>query len=251
MINKQELELLADALGILEDGAHELPEFTPPVDADALAPVLNEVARRMQDNYPYFHPQYAGQMLKPPHPVARIAYALSMWVNPNNHALDGGRASSAMEKECIVELGHLFGWNQPLGHLTSSGTIANLEALWVAGKLHPGKRVLASGQAHYTHSRITDVLGIPYAPLAVDDSGRIDVAALEAELSKGDVGTVVVTIGTTGLGVVDPLPDIMAPAAPCASSKRFIPLMTGSALSVTVSKSLTRCSSTLKNRPSK
>jgi glutamate/tyrosine decarboxylase-like PLP-dependent enzyme len=209
MINRQELELLADALGILEDGARELPEFTPPVDADALAPVLNEVARRMQDNYPYFHPQYAGQMLKPPHPVARIAYALSMWVNPNNHALDGGRASSAMEKECIVELGALFGWNQPLGHLTSSGTIANLEALWVAGKLHPGKRVLASGQAHYTHSRITDVLGIPYAPLAVDDSGRIDVAALEAELSKGDVGTVVVTIGTTGLGVVDPLPDIL------------------------------------------
>jgi len=210
MINRQELELLANALTILEDGARDLPAFTPPVDRDALAPVLNEVARRMQDNYPYFHPQYAGQMLKPPHPVARIAYALSMWVNPNNHALDGGRASSAMEKECIVELGRLFGWDTPLGHLTSSGTMANLEALWVAGKLHPGKRVLASGQAHYTHSRITDVLGIPYAPLDVDTGGRIDVAALEAQLRTGEVGTVVVTIGTTGLGVVDPLVDILA-----------------------------------------
>ena len=209
MINKQELELLADALKILDDGAGELPAFTPPVDKEALAPVLNEVARRMQDNYPYFHPQYAGQMLKPPHPVARIAYALSMWVNPNNHALDGGRASSAMEKECIVELGRMFGWDGPLGHLTSSGTIANLEGLWVAGKLHPGKRVLASEQAHYTHSRISDVLGIPYSSLAVDQSGRIDVAALETELQKGDVGTVVVTIGTTGLGVVDPLTDIL------------------------------------------
>ena len=29
---------------------------------------------RMADNYPYFHPLYAGQMLKPPHPVARAAY---------------------------------------------------------------------------------------------------------------------------------------------------------------------------------
>ena len=36
----------------------------------------------------------------------------------------------------------------------------------------------------------------------------MDVAAVEAQLAKGDVGTVVVTIGTTGLGVVDPLPDI-------------------------------------------
>jgi glutamate/tyrosine decarboxylase-like PLP-dependent enzyme len=209
MINKQELELLADALKILEEGSHELPEFTPQIDADTLAPVLDEVARRMQDNYPYFHPQYAGQMLKPPHPVARIAYALSLWVNPNNHALDGGRASSAMEKECIVELGRLFGWDRPLGHLTSSGTIANLEALWIAGKLRPGQRVLASEQAHYTHGRITDVLGIPYAALAVDESGRIDVAALETQLQRGDVGTVVVTIGTTGLGVVDPLVEIL------------------------------------------
>jgi hypothetical protein len=37
-------------------------------------------------------------MLKPPHPIARTAYALAMWINPNNHALDGGWASSQMEK---------------------------------------------------------------------------------------------------------------------------------------------------------
>jgi hypothetical protein len=36
-------------------------------------------------------------MLKPPHPLARAAYALAMGINPNNHALDGGRASSRME----------------------------------------------------------------------------------------------------------------------------------------------------------
>ena len=34
----------------------------------------------------------------------------------------------------------MFGWPQHLGHLTSSGTFANLEALWVAGQLHPGPR---------------------------------------------------------------------------------------------------------------
>ena len=210
MINKQELELLADALQILEDGASALPAFTPEVDKQSLAPVIADVARRMQDNYPYFHPQYAGQMLKPPHPIARIAYALSLWVNPNNHALDGGRASSAMEKECIVELGRLFGWDQPLGHLAGGGTMANLEALWVSGSLAPGRRVLASDMAHYTHSRISAVLGIPFGGVAVDERGRMDLAALEAELAAGDVGTVVVTVGNTGLGAADPLPEIIA-----------------------------------------
>lgn len=210
MINKRELELLRTALEKLEEGSVGLPAFTPTFDDDAVAGVLGEVAERMQDNYPYYHPQYAGQMLKPPHPVARIAYALSLWVNPNNHALDGGRASSAMEKECVVEIGRMFGWKAPLGHLAGGGTMANLEALWVAGQTHPGKRVIASQQAHYTHSRISDVLGIPFSAVTVDHSGRMDVAAIEALLSNGDVGTVVVTIGNTGLGSVDPLPEILA-----------------------------------------
>ena len=210
MINKQELELLRDALATLEEGASGLPEFTPALDTNRVADVLASVAERMQDNYPYFHPQYAGQMLKPPHPVARLAYALALWVNPNNHALDGGRASSAMEKECIVDLGRMFGWDQPLGHLAGGGTMANLEALWVAGRLNPGKKVIASVQAHYTHSRISEVLGIPFAPVSVDTNGRMDVAAVEEMLAAGDVGTVVVTIGNTGLGTVDPLADILA-----------------------------------------
>ena len=67
-----------------------------------------------------------------------------------------------MEKECIVELGRMCGWDAPLGHLTGGGTMANLEALWIAGRLHPGKRIIASEQAHYTHSRITEVLGMPF-----------------------------------------------------------------------------------------
>jgi hypothetical protein len=49
------------------------PAGTAPADEEALARVLLEVAERLQDNFPYFHPLYAGQMLKPPHPVARLA----------------------------------------------------------------------------------------------------------------------------------------------------------------------------------
>ncbi len=210
MIDATELKLLRDALDRLAEGYSDLPDFGTEFDAAAVAEVLQKVAIRMQDNYPYYHPQYAGQMLKPPHPIARIAYAMSLWVNPNNHAIDGGRASSAMEKECIVELGEMFGWDKPLGHLTGGGTMANLEALWVAGRLHPGKRIIASEQAHYTHSRISDVLGIPFSPVGVTGDGRIDIEAIEILARTGDVGTVVVTMGNTGLGSVDSLPDIIA-----------------------------------------
>jgi glutamate/tyrosine decarboxylase-like PLP-dependent enzyme len=176
-----------------------------------MAQVLDETARRLGDNYPYFHPFYAGQMLKPPHPIARAAYALAMGINPNNHARDGGRASSEMEVEAVAQIAAMFGWKGEacLGHLTSSGTIANLEALWVAGQTAPGKRIVGSEQAHYTHRRISSVLKIDYAGIPTDTLGRMDPNALEAELRKGDVGTVVVTLGTTAIGAVDPLPEIL------------------------------------------
>ncbi|MBV8113210.1 MAG: aspartate aminotransferase family protein [Silvibacterium sp.] len=164
----------------------------------------------MGNNYPYFHPLYAGQMLKPPHPIARAAYAMASWLNPNNHALDGGRASSAMEIEAIREIAAMFGWQEHLGHLTSGGTFANLEALWVAGQLAPGKTILASDQAHYTHSRISAVLKLPFRGVPTDRQGRMDFNALERALSGGDIGTVVVTLGTTALGAVDPLGQILA-----------------------------------------
>ncbi len=118
MINPQELDLLRDALATLAEGFTDLPDFSTDIDTEAVRDTLELVAEKMRDNYPYFHPLYAGQMLKPPHTIARLAYALSLWINPNNHALDGGRASSAMEKECISALGEMYGWDKPLGHLT-------------------------------------------------------------------------------------------------------------------------------------
>lgn len=199
--------LLAGAQHRLDEA--QLPPYSPPTLDAAAAEILNRVADRLHDNYPYAHPLYAGQMLKPPHPIARAAYALAMSVNPNNHALDGGRASSAMEVEAVAALAKMFDWAEHLGHLTSGGTFANLEALWIAGQLAPGKAIAASDQAHYTHGRISGVLGLPFVAIPSDRSGRMDLAALESLLKSQQIGTVVVTLGTTATGAVDPLDRIL------------------------------------------
>ena len=206
MLEKDSLKLLRDALNKLEAGFASLPANDVRLPgAERMADVLAATAERLHDNYPYFHPMYAGQMLKPPHPVARLAYALAQWINPNNHALDGGRASSQMEKEAVAQLAKMFGWDVHLGHLCGGGTMANLEALWVAGQLAPGKTILASEQAHYTHQRISGVLNLPFETVACDAQGRMDLAALQTRLERGNIGTVVATLGTTATGSVDPL----------------------------------------------
>ena len=138
------------------------------------------------------------------HPAAVAAYLTAMLINPNNHALDGGPATAEMEKECVRELARLFGYDKLLGHLTSSGTIANLEALWVARELHPDKPIVHSSQAHYTHSRMSQVLRLRSIEVASTPRGGMDVAALRTVLEKESVGTVVVALGTTSLGAFDP-----------------------------------------------
>ncbi len=210
MLDRDSLGVFSEVASKLDNGFAKLPAFQNQAsEMGHLAEVLGATAERLQDNYPYFHPLYVGQMLKPPHPVARLAYALAMWINPNNHALDGGRATSAMEKEAVAEIAGMYGWKNFLGHLCGGGTMANLEALWVAGQMRPGKKILASEQAHYTHGRISGVLQLPFETVPCDARGRMDANALAKRLERGDVGTVVTTMGTTGTGSVDPLPDIL------------------------------------------
>ena len=209
MFEKETLKILEKALAKMEEGFGNLPALEQNFDTVGMEKVMLQVAESMHNNYPYFHPYYAGQMLKPPHPIARVAYMLALWINPNNHALDGGLASSNFEKEATAEIAKMFGWDTFLGHLTGGGTMANMEALWISGQLNPGKKVLASGQAHYTHKRISDVLGLKFQAVPCDGKARMDIDALKKILDGGNVGTVVATVGTTGTGSVDPLLDIL------------------------------------------
>jgi len=206
---QSDLIILEKAIQKLKEGFDIFPDSINDNNQKRIEEIILQVADKLQNNYPYFQPNYAGQMLKPPHAIARIAYMLSLYINPNNHALDGGRESSKMEKEVIVKMANMFGWQNALGHLTSGGTFANLEALWVAGKIHPNKKIVASSLAHYTHQRISSVLGLTFEQVNCDQFGKIDIQCLEKIVKMGDVGTVVVTFGTTGIGSIDPLSEIL------------------------------------------
>src|SRR5260370_41572596 len=87
--------------------------------------------------------------------------------------------------------------------------MADLEALWVAVQVQMGKKILASEQAHYAHGRVCGVLQLPFETVPSDSRGRMDASALAKRTQRGDIGTVVATMGTTATGSVDPLPEIL------------------------------------------
>ena len=190
------------------------PHATLHADAERLGAALDEFMDRLTapprgdapGMYPFFHPRFAGQMLKPPHPVALAAYAAAARINPNNHALDGGPPTAAMEKEAVSWMADMLGFpDAHLGHLTGGGTVANLEALFVAREETGSRPVAVCRDAHYTHARMNGVLGVETVLVEADDDGRMRLDALEDILKAGRVGTVVLTAATTGLGTVDPI----------------------------------------------
>ncbi|MEB3286853.1 MAG: aminotransferase class I/II-fold pyridoxal phosphate-dependent enzyme [Vampirovibrionales bacterium] len=209
-------EGIASALAFIRQWQDYMPEFsadaTTQVSDEHFASTWAKFSEKLADNYPFFHPLYAGQMLKPPHPAAVIGYLATMLINPNNHAMEGGPATSKMEKEVIAKFARRFGFgDQFLGHLTTSGTLANLEALWIAREIHPEKAIAYSAQAHYTHTRATSLLKTQGVVIPALPTGKMDVQAFKAILKKDKdaIGTVVATLGSTGLGSLDALDELV------------------------------------------
>jgi tyrosine decarboxylase len=86
---------------------------------------------------PAFSPRYLGHMLSDTLMAANLGYLATILYNPNNCSYDASSASTPLELEVGRQLAVLFGYDpeSAWGHLTSGGTVANYEGLWVARNL--------------------------------------------------------------------------------------------------------------------
>jgi glutamate/tyrosine decarboxylase-like PLP-dependent enzyme len=83
---------------------------------------------------PFFSPRYIGHMTSDLTMASLIGYFATMLYNPNNVAAEASPVTTRMELEVAEQLARMIGYDtsRQWGHLTSGGTVANFEALWVA-----------------------------------------------------------------------------------------------------------------------
>ncbi len=99
---------------------------------------LVELAGNLQlSSTPWFSPRYLGHMTTDTLMAANLGYMLTLLYNPNNCAFEGSPATTALEIEVGRQLAELMGYDpqKAWGHITSGGTVANYEALWMARNL--------------------------------------------------------------------------------------------------------------------
>lgn len=83
---------------------------------------------------PFFSGRYKGHMCFEQTIASQVGYFAAMLYNPNNVAIEASPVTTRLELEVARQLAAMVGYDPggAWGHLTSGGTVANFEALWMA-----------------------------------------------------------------------------------------------------------------------
>jgi glutamate/tyrosine decarboxylase-like PLP-dependent enzyme len=100
---------------------------------------LVELFEGLKKSTEVYSPRYIPHMVSDPLIPAVMGYFAGMLCNQNNIVSDVSESTFSIEQEVIQQLAHLLGFIQTeddkknvKGYLTSGGTVANFQALWVA-----------------------------------------------------------------------------------------------------------------------
>lgn len=177
------------------------------------------------------HPGMFSYVASPGLPTDPLGHAMTAALNQNLTGFLGAPGASQVERTVVDWLRELTGLPvEADGLVVSGGSLANLSALAAAvynalgpevreRGLRAGPRplIFATGDVHFSITRSAVMLGlgrdgVAKVPTAPDH--RMDPLALDRLLAQaGQDGQsraccVVATAGTTGLGTIDPLPEI-------------------------------------------
>lgn len=170
-----------------------------------------ENLKKFQDmNMSYESGRILGSMCTKPDPIAMEAYKMFIETNLGDPGLFPGTA--LMESEVIEMLGEMLHLENPVGHIVTGGTEANIMAMTVAKYLFKEKNdgvpeIILPRSAHFSFKKIISMLSLKPHYVPLDENYRMDVSMIEDLISENTMAIVAIA-GTTELGMVDDIEKI-------------------------------------------
>lgn len=148
-----------------------------------------------------------GSMTTIPHPLGVEAFRLFWHANANDPLVF--REISRLESEVISMLGDLLGGDPARveGMITSGGSEANTSALYLARE-HGYETVYIPRNVHESVIKAARFLRMNIVQVELGEDYKVSLEDLARKLEKHGQGVIIATAGTTGLGLVDPIPEI-------------------------------------------
>jgi tyrosine decarboxylase/aspartate 1-decarboxylase len=162
---------------------------------------------KLQRDFTYSSGKILSSMCTSPYSLARKIFQMYLEKNIGDPTLFP--ATAELEHEAIQMLGSLFSHSRAWGSIVSGGTEANILALWTARNLakRDGGEVIVPVSAHYSFDKAADLLNLKLVKVKLNHRFQIDIRAAEEAITPRTVAIVGVA-GTTGLGVVDSIPEL-------------------------------------------
>ena len=204
---------------------------SPPIEGEPLERLIEDCRAVISRSRQNGHPRFFGYVASPSTPIGAFADLIASALNTNVTSWRSGPAATEVEHIVVRWLGSLIGFSENAGGLlTSGGSMANLNAIFIAHRVKaadetsnrglwnsgPPMTVYASDQIHLSIPKAADILGIGrdnVCLLPSDARYRLDVRGLRERLAN-DVERgirpfcVVASAGTVNTGAIDPIEEI-------------------------------------------
>jgi tyrosine decarboxylase/aspartate 1-decarboxylase len=169
--------------------------------------IIKELEAKLQRDFTYSSGKILCSMCTNPNSFAEQIYRKYLEKNLGDPSLFP--ASAELEQETIRMLGSLLSNPKASGSIVSGGTEANIIALWTARNLAKKDcdEVIVPVSAHYSFDKTADLLNLKLVKVKLNSRFQMDVKAAEKAITPRTVAIVGVA-GTTGLGVVDSIPEL-------------------------------------------
>ena len=202
-----------------------------PVEGEPLATLMEDCRAVISASRHNGHPRFFGYVASPSTPAGAFADLIASALNANLTSWRSAPAGVEVERTVVRWLGSLVGYDEDArGLLTSGGSMANLNALYMAHRVKAGDEtsrrglwaagqpmtVYSSDQVHMSVVKAADVLGLGREQVRLvptDERLRLDVRSLRERIAS-DINEglrpfcVVANAGTVNTGAVDPLDEV-------------------------------------------
>ena len=152
-----------------------------------------------------------GSMCTEAHPIAKEAFFKFIDSNLGDPGLFKG--TKLLEDKVLNMIGSFLSIENPVGHMVTGGTEANIMAIRAARNLARDNKGIKNGEfivpksAHFSFKKAADMLDLKLIRVDLDENFRIDPKFVEENINENTVAIVGIA-GTTELGMIDPIEDL-------------------------------------------
>ena len=152
-----------------------------------------------------------GSMCTEAHPIAKEAFFKFIDSNLGDPGLFKG--TKLIEDKVLSMIGSFLSIENPVGHMVTGGTEANIMAIRAARNLARDNQGIENGElivpksAHFSFKKAADMLDLKLIRVDLDENYRINPKCVEENINENTVAIVGIA-GTTELGIIDPIDDL-------------------------------------------